>query len=701
MKEVTLVDALTVTREIWTSTVQYAMETDERDGLGRPEAPVTYIAPRLRVIKHENNCSIIIVSAPGAVGKTTFAKRLAFDKKGLYWDLSLLKLGDNSFIGTVAKVFGSRKLSDVVSSISKGELSICFDAFDEAEIISGWEGVETFVKDIFRSCTGSSHPNLIFFSRSETAEFLQMKLEELGGANSYSMYEIDYFDHDGSVQFVKEYLRSKGDTEYDNHRVPFEKAIEAIFTAIGSGIDSKANNIWTNSETRSFVGYSPVLQTIGSFLFDSNYEEVFRFFEEKRNSLEGMEVIAEFIERLLLREQEKIVVPLKGNIRNVPKEWDGWTELYSPGEQVKALITYLANGRRINPKVHADHVPDWMLSEYVSSVSQFLPNHPFLRAGEFNSPAFRDYCIGKMLMFPYYEDSCKKYLDNGRFVLTPLFAFFYNRFHNGQCRGPHVGHLYESVAARLGLEDSRLFTFIKETSSKKYAVDIVNSDGAKASNLHLDCHIDELDPLVFERRLHHATIDIDQELVLGREGGAFELFDVDISAKKIRLRGKEFHLNCSYDSDISMMAKDCLQEDHSLILHKTGNGNVRINWPNGEVFPWSDYYQKFVPSNAEGYDDELYALKMILSPFRKHGRGDFAKHYEFIEKAIVKDHPIRTKMLAYLVNLKVLAKNPSDHQYHFDEEKLNQYGINWSDLKALALNPKLISFLNKYRLSIK
>ncbi len=90
----------------------------------------------------------MIFSAPGAVGKTTFAKYFAYQKNSYYWDLSKLKLGDNTFIGTVADCFGHENLVEILQRLEKGEVSFFFDGFDEAEMISGLDGIYNFVVEM-------------------------------------------------------------------------------------------------------------------------------------------------------------------------------------------------------------------------------------------------------------------------------------------------------------------------------------------------------------------------------------------------------------------------------------------------------------------------------------------------------------------------------------------------------------------------
>ena len=62
---------------------------------------VFYVQPNYDEIKKDSEAKFIIFSAPGASGKSALAKYIAFKHKGIYWDLSQITLGENSFHGTL------------------------------------------------------------------------------------------------------------------------------------------------------------------------------------------------------------------------------------------------------------------------------------------------------------------------------------------------------------------------------------------------------------------------------------------------------------------------------------------------------------------------------------------------------------------------------------------------------------------------
>jgi hypothetical protein len=112
-------------------------------------------------------------------------------------------IGDNSFIGTIAESFGHENLSEITGKLSGGELCFVLDAFDEAQMLSGWDQVQDFVEEAWAIVKGSSSPALVLLARTETAELLELALKIMAGSrDAFTMLEIDYFDRKAAEEFV-------------------------------------------------------------------------------------------------------------------------------------------------------------------------------------------------------------------------------------------------------------------------------------------------------------------------------------------------------------------------------------------------------------------------------------------------------------------------------------------------------------------
>jgi len=112
------------------------------------EDGVFYVQPNYSEIKRNTKSKFIIFSAPGASGKTALAKYVSNKYKGIYWDLSQISLGENSFHGTLWRALNQEGFINYFTHLKNGKSVLVLDAFDEAEMISGRSGVEFFLKDL-------------------------------------------------------------------------------------------------------------------------------------------------------------------------------------------------------------------------------------------------------------------------------------------------------------------------------------------------------------------------------------------------------------------------------------------------------------------------------------------------------------------------------------------------------------------------
>jgi hypothetical protein len=69
-----------------------------------------FVEPTLGAVRpiEPGRTSVVLLSAPGAVGKSTLAKELAYASGGLLWDLSKFQVGSSTFSGTLLDAYKDR-----------------------------------------------------------------------------------------------------------------------------------------------------------------------------------------------------------------------------------------------------------------------------------------------------------------------------------------------------------------------------------------------------------------------------------------------------------------------------------------------------------------------------------------------------------------------------------------------------------------
>ena len=130
-----------------------------------------YVGTNFKQVNKNKGSRFILVSAPGATGKSAFGKYLAFKRNALYWNLADdLIIGDGTFHGTLYKALGPSKISEYALKLQQSKATLVIDAFDEAEIISGRRNVETFVHEANDFLENAEASSIILLSRTETAQ---------------------------------------------------------------------------------------------------------------------------------------------------------------------------------------------------------------------------------------------------------------------------------------------------------------------------------------------------------------------------------------------------------------------------------------------------------------------------------------------------------------------------------------------------
>ena len=74
----------------------------------------------------------MIISAAGAVGKSTLANEMACKKSAPIWDLAMASaVGENSMTGQLTTSFGFDLAAAVSAKLASGQLFLIIDALDE------------------------------------------------------------------------------------------------------------------------------------------------------------------------------------------------------------------------------------------------------------------------------------------------------------------------------------------------------------------------------------------------------------------------------------------------------------------------------------------------------------------------------------------------------------------------------------------
>ena len=296
-----------------------------------------YIETMIKPIESNDRCQFVLFSAPGAVGKTALAKFVAYKTKGLYWDLSKLVIGDNTFIGTIYESVGLEKIDQYIKGLSTKKTALIIDAFDEAEMISGQNALENLLSEINKKANPAG--TVFLFSRTETADNISEYLRQ--NEILFSHYELQYFNNDQAREFIHNFLKFRhneikacewNERTYSDSKDSIEICITKCFEQLSATLSNP-------EDKNTLLGYAPVLETIAiNLLSERNLHKLANQLQEQNNLFDTVYTI---LVRILEREHDKVIQALRLKIEGIDVSNDFFDSFYSKEEQISRVIAFI------------------------------------------------------------------------------------------------------------------------------------------------------------------------------------------------------------------------------------------------------------------------------------------------------------------------------------------------------------------------
>lgn len=166
---------------------------------------------------------VILVSAAGAVGKSTLAKQISAQTGAVYVDLAVSDpVGGNTLSGGLAK-------AGLYTAWTAGNVAILLDGLDEARLRVTQEAFAAFLADVVEVSRDRQVPTILF-GRTGAVQDAWLLLTEYGV--DAPVLEIGLYDHQSAIGFAMARLRTQKTST--DHVVPERKAIELILGKIRS-----------------------------------------------------------------------------------------------------------------------------------------------------------------------------------------------------------------------------------------------------------------------------------------------------------------------------------------------------------------------------------------------------------------------------------------------------------------------------------
>ena len=616
---------------------------------------------------------VILVSAPGAVGKSTLARQISFETGAMLLDLAKADpVGANTLIGGLAK-------TSLYQPFQNDNASLVVDGLDEARMRVTQGGFTAFIKDVV-DLIGPNRKPIILFGRTGAIEETWLRLINEG--IEAPVLEIEYYTSDQASEFVN--LQLQDIHGGPNRHEPDNRAVDLILKKLREDLPEDEN---------SFSGYAPVLMALAKQI--STTENTQKLISRLKRGEEQV-TLDKITSSILLREQEKLATLSFQN--QTLKE-----KLYKPDEQIARLIMKLYGGDQLPED------PDMSAQDkqvYYDALENWAPEHPFLD-GTGNQPSsavFEGLLVSKAL----HKGLIFEMEFDHRISTNPFLAEFYiselnkSAHHPSQIQADHIGIVYASLRARLSQGETASLRIDGEMDEDHAEVEIIreNQNGKEPKVYYFSTINDG--HFRFGPQIEDVDITASQSRVSVGHGGnevvlippisidTGELtFDSENIVVKASLRSNIRGINPGRVVSLQTRNPCSYSITHPPILH--GEVRLEVSGLGFGVYPWRDFVIPPPDNHDPKLAEALRRLKRILKLFRSHGNDQLAKYRGAIE------HRRRTKgsgqrVLDQLLEDRVVRIE--GQMYYLDPTRLaNVVGLSFHDIRSAGTTETTTEFL--------
>lgn len=678
----------------------------EKGWFYEPETVKPFVEPGISIKEGPlSQSKIWLVTAPGAVGKSTYAKELANAAHAIYLDLSIAhRIGGYYLTGGII-------YNGLVPYMN--DMAIVIDSLDEAFLGNNDATRMSFFDDI-RKVASANHYPLILFGRPGAIELSQLilKLADYEPA----LIRLEYFTRPQAVDLVYRMAEAKirhimeaphtrlapGDLtpeKLNDHREAAMKFVEKILDSLEKVASDP-----------DFTGYAPVLDAVAGYLITQSNFSKSALAEQFTEEL-GLEGICQHI---LDREQKKVLQKLGLPLRDYP-------DIYTRKEQMEALCSIYLGKRPADFVFEPDGLPPASQQDYQDIAREFLEQHPFLQDGKKPTNAVFEGAIQSFILKRLPE------ADNGnaKWQASPLLAQFYFNddiiYASGTPvrRGPseipsvkadHIPYLVESYVA---LANQGQYVAVEILKDEQLDVEITMVDEGKEKGSILKKFTAPYEgELVFRQQGVSWYIDDlaknDEEPLGGdpQEGGARRPLDVKFASQgafsmrtPVYVNVHSLNMDCAEiniigDDDAVFEAERCETQVTKII----GDGaQLYAEFPGSLAYPWTKskrLQRNAVPLSAN-VKKAFFSFCKIIRIFRTHKFGSLAKDEAKIDSRRVRKNFGR-EITQKLLEQRVLTHEAQNHKYILHANELGEVtGMTFHHVRQRQMSETLLPMLKE------
>jgi len=711
----------------------------------------TFVGPDLDVIYDNAAPQAIVVSAAGAMGKSTLARQVAHLKGAPYWDLALGKpVAGHSMTGLLSDGFGVKNYALVHEHLEAGKLFLLIDALDEGRVRAETSAAfDAFLENVAQVASSSKQIAVVLLSRVDAAERSYVTLLENG--ISCQFMQLRPFNSAQARTYVDKLFVSLGKVAAqakEKRSEEFARARDAVLSWIESQVLAQGQD---DKVARDFVGYAPVLDSIARLLDDESHN--FHAIASQYESAQGgrmtpSAVLERIITDILERECAKKLIPaIRKPLEHAAAETgfpnDNWQRLYRADEQTARVIGIFL---RTEPALE-DLLPQMAArfrQEYEERIDSFVREHPFLNLQaptRISSVVFEAYLLAKALVTNVggTRAAAVAYCQANPHRLTRLFAeFFAAQTRVEQAPGAEIAidHIplvfnalkaYEPRKERANEQEHvngptvRLDVDVSNDENQNRLTVTFRLDEAEGEDPDLgrvfsyECLVPKGAALRLPGDLKNVFIGASCDVELGNPSAA-ELRlgpDVQVFVEDGELRffaptvvveaassTSEGDSQAQGEGDAADSDVDVTLEadtaDAALVRKIVCYGRLRVSWPTAKAFPWTEYSgtRSAAPRSPQAAL-VFKRFRRIAMTFRSHKKGQMARAQKKIHGTRVLKGKVGETLLSKLKADGVIVSR--DYLYVWHGPAADEVlGIAWHSLRVGGESPKLSKYIDDF-----
>ena len=619
---------------------------------------------------------MLLVSAPGAVGKTTLAKRIAYRTGAIYIDLAQSEpVGGHTLSGGLVR-------AGVYERWQAETTTVLVDGLDEARLRVTQEAFESFLGDVRELSVTRTLPTVLF-GRSGSIQDAWLILA-LNGFE-VPVLEIGYFGVEDAINFAKDKLR----TDYPKriHPETDKRAIALLLERIRDQ---------TESDGDRFAGYAPVLQAVAERVAkESNPAAFVAEIEGGAQKVTLQDVASSIIER----ERTKLD-PLNFDDSELSNR------LYLADEQLHHLAArvYGIPGPELPEMSPID------AQTYENALKTWVADHPFLDGHDLPSSAVFDAVIATWTLRHSPSRRAKaiaveRELARG-IAANPILSEIYTNelFQDYEPYIPadHIGIVYLSLRARLSLGDAA--SMLIEDAESSTDVDILRAE-VEITQLRRNEQRPRVVELTTDQQgvirlgTHIEDVEViaaDSCVEFGAGDEAMLVAPISIQCELLSIESKKLIVEPSPTSSMGAVyleAKELSGFQMTSVPVLRGNATLAACWPEVRRHPWTNFAVEQTVVDDPKVEEALRRLRKFVISFRSHGRGGLARFKGKVE------HRRMTKgtgqgVLELMLREKILSYKDSDSMYFLHSDVLAAHtGLSYINCVEWRFGEKAIEFV--------